>query len=63
MIDLAPTRDREAGYNEALPVARGPKRRVASAVLLRGGRQLIIEHNGEEYQLRLTKNGKLILTK
>lgn len=37
---------------------------VVSAVeLLRGRPVLHIEHGGERYQLRLTKNGKLILTK
>lgn len=37
-------------------------RRVASDVLLAGRRELIIEHAGREYRLRLTGNGKLILT-
>ncbi len=37
-------------------------RRVASAALLGTRRELIIEHNGREYRLRLTQNGKLILT-
>lgn len=36
--------------------------RVQSRDLLRAGRQLIIEHDGREYRLRLTSNGKLILT-
>lgn len=37
--------------------------RVKSAALLSGAfRELIIEHNGREYRLRLTQNGKLILT-
>ncbi len=37
---------------------------VLSAVaLMRGQAVLQIEHAGERYQLRLTKNGKLILTK
>lgn len=36
--------------------------RVHSRDLLRAGRQLIIEHDGREYRLRLTSNGKLILT-
>jgi hemin uptake protein HemP len=34
------------------------------ALDLLGDRQvLLIEHAGERYQLRLTRNGKLILTK
>ncbi|MBU1665801.1 MAG: hemin uptake protein HemP [Gammaproteobacteria bacterium] len=36
---------------------------VSATVLLRGQPVLRIEHGGERYQLRLTKNGKLILTK
>ena len=31
--------------------------------LFRGSSEIRIEHNGEEYRLRITKNGKLILTK
>lgn len=36
--------------------------KVASTELLRLGRELVILHNGREYRLRLTQNGKLILT-
>lgn len=36
--------------------------RVTSAALFGRSRELIIEHNGREYRLRLTQNGKLILT-
>jgi hemin uptake protein HemP len=31
--------------------------------LLDGGRELVIQHQGGEYHLRLTRNDKLILTK
>ncbi len=34
-----------------------------SAQLLGGRRQIAILHGGETYSLRLTRNGKLILTK
>lgn len=37
--------------------------RVQLANLLEGGREAIIVHNGEDYRLRVTANGKLILTK
>ncbi|HEY3301352.1 MAG TPA: hemin uptake protein HemP [Methylophilaceae bacterium] len=37
--------------------------RVSSEILFSGSQQLVIEHAGEEYQLRITKQGKLILTK
>jgi hemin uptake protein HemP len=37
-------------------------RRVDSESLLGAAKALLIVHNGREYQLRLTQNGKLILT-
>lgn len=36
--------------------------RVTSEALLGSRRELLIVHNGKEYKLRLTQNGKLILT-
>ena len=36
---------------------------VSAAALLRERSVLVIEHAGVRYQLRLTRNGKLILTK
>jgi len=38
-------------------------KRIASQALLDGSRELVIEHQGSEYHLRLTRNDKLILTK
>jgi len=40
--------------------ARSP--RIPSEVLLGPRGELVILHNGREYRLRLTQNGKLILT-
>lgn len=40
-----------------------PARRISSQSLLEGGRELVIQHQGNEYHLRLTRNDKLILTK
>ncbi len=37
-------------------------RRVSSEALLGQRKELVIVHNGREYRLRLTQNGKLILT-
>ena len=37
--------------------------RLRSSELLSGSREAIIEHGQEQYRLRLTSNGKLILTK
>ena len=38
-------------------------RRISSQSLLAGERELVIQHQGNEYHLRLTRNDKLILTK
>lgn len=40
-----------------------PVRRIAVSELLAGGREAVLVHDGTEYRLRLTSNGKLILTK
>jgi hemin uptake protein HemP len=44
------------------PVAKSALRRISSAELFAGARELVIEHHGRLYQLRITQNGKLILT-
>ena len=38
------------------------RRRTTSTELFRGARELVIEHDGRTYHLRITQNGKLILT-
>jgi hemin uptake protein HemP len=43
------------------PIALAP-RKVQSEALLGEAKDLLIVHNGREYRLRLTRNGKLILT-
>ena len=40
-----------------------PVKRIAVGELLAGGREAVLLHGGDEYRLRLTSNGKLILTK
>jgi hemin uptake protein HemP len=37
--------------------------RLSVATLLAGGREAVLLHNDTEYRLRITRNGKLILTK
>ena len=39
------------------------QRRIESETLPGGERTLVIQHQGEEYALRLTRLGKLLLTK
>ncbi len=43
--------------------AKQPVRRIDVHDLLAGAREAVLLHQGEEYRLRLTSNGKLILTK
>jgi hemin uptake protein HemP len=54
--------DRSAAETSATASAAGIPRRVRSEDLLRGAVELRIEHQGREYRLRVTQNGKLILT-
>jgi|KBSSwiStaDraftv2_1062776.scaffolds.fasta_scaffold111576_2 hemin uptake protein HemP len=46
---------------EATPL-QDPPRRIRSEDIMRGAREVVIEHDGRQYQLRITQNGKLILT-
>ncbi|MBB1060109.1 hemin uptake protein HemP [Lysobacter spongiae] len=47
-----------------LPTPRVPRGALLdSDALLRGGREVLIQHGGEVYRLRHTRNDKLILTK
>jgi hemin uptake protein HemP len=55
---------RMRGSIETKPSTSPPKpRRIGTAELMGDARELVIEHGGEEYRLRITSNGKLILTK
>ncbi|MBN8525157.1 MAG: hemin uptake protein HemP [Planctomycetes bacterium] len=44
------------------PVPPAPPVRLSSAELFRDRREVLIEHAGRTYRLRLTATGKLILT-
>jgi len=39
------------------------RRKISSRQLFATQNEIVIEHMGEEYRLRITSNGKLILTK
>ncbi|NII12048.1 hemin uptake protein HemP [Oleiagrimonas sp. C23AA] len=52
-----------ASRSTSSPAPVSPVRRIDSQRLLDGERELVIEHQGNEYHLRLTRNDKLILTK
>ncbi|WKJ91682.1 hemin uptake protein HemP [Methylomonas montana] len=55
-IARAPT----AGTSPELPQGRP---RLNSQLLFGAQNEIVIEHQGDEYRLRITSNGKLILTK
>lgn len=40
-----------------------PPRRIAVAELMAGHQDVVLVHNDQDYHLRITKTGKLILTK
>ena len=44
------------------PALTRPPEKVSSEWLLGVKRELVINHNGRDYRLRITQNGKLILT-
>jgi hemin uptake protein HemP len=59
-----PVRDDPSGAHR--PTAPQPiqkPRRLKVSELLAGEREAILEHSGQDYRLRITANGKLILTK
>ena len=53
----------DAGSLPAAGPPPEPKPRLRAEDLFAASREIIIEWAGQEYRLRLTKNGKLILTK
>ncbi len=48
--------------SDLAPAKITSSQRVRSDELFRGASEIVIEHNGRQYQLRITQNGKLILT-
>jgi hemin uptake protein HemP len=52
-----------SGTAATTPALAKSKLRVESTSLFQGGREVVIIHREEEYSLRITRNGKLILTK
>ncbi|MHB1083558.1 MAG: hemin uptake protein HemP [Thiobacillus sp.] len=57
-LALTPTRKPDATGQGA----RSPDSIPASR-LFQGSQEILIGHNGDTYRLRITRNGKLILTK
>ena len=59
----APTQPHSSVSAAVAAPAAGARQPLDSAMLLQGGSHVSIVHNGETYQLRATRLGKLILTK
>jgi len=47
----------------SISASSGKKPRIESNHLFQGNSEIVIVHQKEEYNLRITRNGKLILTK
>jgi hemin uptake protein HemP len=58
---MEPEREPEP-QNAESPGETGPKK-IAFETLAQGAKEVLIQHRGEIYRLRLTRNGKLILNK
>ena len=56
-------RKAQAGAAEANSPSAADVRSLRAADLFGDARELILEHNGQTYRLRITANDKLILTK
>ena len=56
-----PDRTDAATQVQQRPTAQPERLRVSD--LFKGARELILEHGGQDYRLRITAAGKLILTK
>ena len=54
--------DRDAGEAKASAPAR-PSQAIDVQSLLQGGNEVRLLHRGVEYRLRVTRQGKLLLTK
>jgi len=62
--DAMQTLPQSEALGRQLPPAKPPALpKIQSRDLLQGGNLLLIEHSGERYYLRMTRNNRLILTK
>jgi hemin uptake protein HemP len=52
-----------AATGDAGAAARSSLTRYLVSELMRGEREIILEHRGQDYRLRITEAGKLILSK
>ncbi|MBN3754701.1 hemin uptake protein HemP [Paraburkholderia sp. Tr-20389] len=62
-VTTAPAERQPGSSGNAVQTAESSERVLRSDALLQGRSHVSIMHNGETYQLRATRLGKLILTK
>jgi hemin uptake protein HemP len=63
---MGQSRPNLAAERSTVPLVAGlteKKPRIQSNSLFQGKSEIVIVHQNEEYNLRITRNGKLILTK
>ena len=60
---LPPTSANALSAKASGPSGPAPARHVESQALFAGAQEVVIAHGGEQYRLRITRQGKLILTK
>lgn len=61
-MQQSPKTSAEATHSQSPLKPHETPERVDSNALLKGKSELVIDHQGREYRLRLTAQGKLILT-
>lgn len=61
--EQADTTGRSANPDTGAPVTSAAIATLRSEDLFNGSREIIIAHQGDQYRLRCTSKGKLILTK
>jgi hemin uptake protein HemP len=61
MLTTPPNGERKTAFPSRTSAAQPES--ITTDELMRGGRELTILHAGDQYRLRITSNGKLILTK
>jgi len=54
---------RDPRFDRPDPVGGASRKRWTSSDLFDGDQEILIDHAGQEYRLRITRQGKLILTK
>ncbi|MEM1046081.1 MAG: hemin uptake protein HemP [Pseudomonadota bacterium] len=52
-----------SGSNRDASINAGPLKRINTDDLFEAATEVLIRHGGADYRLRITANGKLILTK